>query len=716
MNEKVLAIKPSGLVAFFVQKSNNLKGGSRMELIRSLKQLKRAILEEKKGITEKELFLSDIYQVYLTTMVKGFLPFTGKVKIYEGGDEIAYTEGKNNYINLNSPLVAGLSIKDKNKMFRGLNLHEVGHMLFTDFNLGQRVLSRIQDGIIYPSVDDLDLQAFIDESSRNKVILAKLFMNVSNILEDGYIDRVISKLAPGYAPYLRMVHQKNLESTRSYDEMKKEGLDSLSIFLNSLLKYARFGYHSYEEDEKDDLIKEIKEAEKIVKSAVFSHSPIQRAKKSWEIITFLIQFIKKEEEKETEKSSSEGETSEEKTESKESGESSPESTKDESKSSSLSEALEKAASMMPADSVEHREPSTPSKEAVELAKGVSEEETKEKPEKESIESSESSDLSDTDIDKLFEDLAEEKVEAKQEAGIKKLLEGDLATDAHGIHQNVKSKVVRSKEVTPYGIERFDTQHKELDTIVSRFIRDFLKEITERQIGSTQRGLYFGKRLTVEQVYRKDKRIFQNKIAPEEIPNLAVGILVDLSGSMCGEREDVARKCAYITYKFCKKLEIPCFVIGHDVDFSTGIVRLHVAADELSLDNKDEMRIMSLEAHGDNRDGYALRYCYRKLENIEAETKIMFVISDGAPSDVSSIKTGACSYGSVNGGEDLRNAVSSAIKKGVETIVAGIGSDTDRIKEVYKHDLSDRITAKFIDITDLSKLPRSFIKILKAKLA
>lgn len=697
-----------------------------MELIRNLKQLKKAILEERKGISDKELFVSDIYQVYLTTMVKGFLPFTGKVKIYEGAEEIAYTEGKNVFINLNSPLVAGLSIKDKHKMFKGLNLHETGHMLFTDFSLAERILAKLKDGIIYPAVKDKEeLEDFIIDT-RHRSIVSTLFMQFQNVIEDGYIDRVVSKLAPGYAPYLRMVHQKDLEMSKSYDEMKEDGLSKIPIFFNSVLHYARFGLHTYKEDCKDDLIEEIKKAEKIVKSAVFNHSPLKRCQAAWEILLFLYKLLEEElKDKEPEKTSSEGskgESSPEKS-SKEDGEetsdpseSSKSSEAGKEKSEKMADALSELSSSVPTeDPIERKEPTAPSKEAVEIAKGISGEETEEKPDKD-VSPKEASETETKELDNLMDDLAKENVEKEQESAISKKLGADLEKDAVGVHRNVRSKIIRTKEVTRDGIARYDREHQELDTIVRKFIKDFLKEITERQIGDTQKSLYFGKRLTVQQVYRKDKRIFSNKIAPEDVPNMAVGVLVDLSGSMMGTKEDVARKCAYITYQFCQKLDIPCFVVGHDVDFSTGVVRLACVADELSLDKKDAMRIMSLEARGDNRDGYALRYCYRKLEAIEAETKIMFVISDGLPQDSSSVKVGACRYEEELGTPDLRDAVQKAMKKDIETIVAGIGSDADRIKRVYKEGLSDKASAKFIDISDLSKLPKSFIKILKVRLS
>lgn len=731
-----------------------------MEKIKTLKQLKRAITLEKKDISEKEMFISKIYSEYLTTMIKGFIPFfSGNVKIYEGNeDEIAYTEGLNNFINLKSFLLKDLSIKDKNKMMKGLNLHEIGHLLFTDFKLSKTIQEKLNENKFYPSFENDELMEFIMKSERNKAIISNLYHNIANIIEDGYVDRIIRKLAPGYSPYLAYLYQKDLESSFSFDMMMKMKMDNVSIFINSCLHYARFGKHTYSEDAKSELIDQIKKAEDIIRNAVFEYSPIKRAKYSWAVLALLFNFLKDELEKKEEMPSEKGEKSEETSESSSDGspdeeyesssdgspdeesssekspkldekssdekESTPsKSTKEdgktdskeedksstttppseaEDKSEELADALEKASKLVPKDSTKRvGTPSSISKEASELAKSLKDIETPD------IDASETKE----DLDKVLEDIAKEIVEEKQEKAIEEALSKDSTKDCIGIHSKVKPHVFR----TPVnkGKREYEVYHKELDIIVTRFVRDFIKEIEERQIGSTQRGLYFGKRLSVEQVYRKDKRIFQNKIAPEEIPDMAVGVLVDLSGSMGGTKEIIARKCAYITYMFCQKLNIPCFVIGHDVDFSSGVLRLSVAADESCIDRKDKIRIMGLQAHGDNRDGYALRYCYRKLEQIEAETKVLLVISDGQPSDNST--KGCDYYGEFNGGSDMRNAVSQAMKKGIETIVAGLGSDAPRIKNVYKKGLSDKNSATFLDCSDVNKLPKSFIKILKEML-
>ncbi|MBO5371732.1 MAG: VWA domain-containing protein, partial [Lachnospiraceae bacterium] len=98
---------------------------------------------------------------------------------------------------------------------------------------------------------------------------------------------------------------------------------------------------------------------------------------------------------------------------------------------------------------------------------------------------------------------------------------------------------------------------------------------------------------------------------------------------------------------------------------------------------------------------------KKLKAIPAEQRLMLVISDGKPNGYN--------YHLSEGQKDCQDAVSKAIKDGITTICAGIGSDTASVKAVYKEGISEKNSAHFLDITDLKKLPKAFIKIIKKAL-
>ena len=252
---------------------------------------------------------------------------------------------------------------------------------------------------------------------------------------------------------------------------------------------------------------------------------------------------------------------------------------------------------------------------------------------------------------------------------------------------------------------YDSVHTELDAIVNRLVKEFQKELKERQLGDDLNGLMFGKRMDSKHLFREDNRIFSNRIAPEDVPDMTVGIMIDCSGSMGTSKLFAAKQCAYITYAFCRRLSIPCFIVGHRA--SNKHVELHSVADENSIDDTDKIRIFDLVSGCCNRDGFALRFCLDKLLKQEQKDKVMLVISDGAPNDDG--------YRLAEGRMDCQAAVSQAIKNGVTTIAAGLGSDAEDIWRVYKEGRSDKDSASFLDISDISRMPKAFVKILNKRL-
>ncbi len=119
----------------------------------------------------------------------------------------------------------------------------------------------------------------------------------------------------------------------------------------------------------------------------------------------------------------------------------------------------------------------------------------------------------------------------------------------------------------------------------------------------------GKRLSRGELYRRNGKLFEKKLLPEEEPSLAFAVLVDVSGSMNGGRIENARKTALALYWFCEALSIPVLVYGHSTHdtycFSADeVVDICSYAEFDSIDGNDAVRIAGMETIGCNRDGAA----------------------------------------------------------------------------------------------------------------
>ena len=753
----------------------------------SQKELKREIFSQKEKLKDHELFVSDSYNKFLTQMQDGITECKSGCEAFmtENTESIAYTDGTRIYISYDSLLSKGHNRKERHLIYCGLNLHECGHLLFTDFQLMMKSMEALKKGEMYPTPEDnpylQKLRNFLYTTGNEQYILP-IFKKLDNCIEDGFVDRAVMAMVPGYARCLRYVrNEDNSLEKMTYKEMVDKKCPRVHIFIAMTLFYARHGLLLFDDSDSGELIDSFKEVMPVIKKAVFSASPFQRKKMVWKVMCYLYNFIEidnNQQKKNSQNGAQQGNNSQngaqqgnnsqngaqqgnnsqsgtqqgnnsqsgtQQGNNSQSGTQQGNSSQSGAQqgnnsqggaqqgnnsqggaqqgnssqgdaqqdnvsgcgesSQSIQEALKQAdAAMRNTESTKHNNTVNPNEQVMSAlenklnsASGKSSEEKK---------ADETGNLACPELDSIANKVAEEKIFQKQEDEIKK----DMSQKATSylsdspIHRGIRAKCTRAG-VTERAKSFYEEEHRELDSIVTRMITEFEKEIKERQTGDTLTGLYTGKRFEAREAYRYDKRVMSRKILPEDIPDMAVGILVDCSGSMGGDKIHYAIQSAYITYSFCKRLQIPVFVVGHTT--SGNDVSLISVADENSLDNNDKIRIFDLRSQNCNRDGYALKYCMEKLKHIVAEQKLMMIISDGCPNH-----TG---YHLNEGRADCQAIVKDGIKNGITTIAAAI-DDAVNVQSVYKKGISEKNSAEYLDLSDLRKLPKAFVKIIKKRLS
>ena len=723
----------------------------------SQKELKREIFSQKEKLKDHELFVSDSYNKFLTQMQDGITECKSGCEAFitENTESIAYTDGTRIYISYDSLLSKGHNRKERHLIYCGLNLHECGHLLFTDFQLMMKSMEALKKGEMYPTPEDnpylQKLRNFLYTTGNEQYILP-IFKKLDNCIEDGFVDRAVMAMVPGYARCLRYVrNEDNSLEKMTYKEMVDKKCPRVHIFIAMTLFYARHGLLLFDDSDSGELIDSFKEVMPVIKKAVFSASPFQRKKMVWKVMCYLYNFIEidnNQQKKNSQNGAQQGNNSQngaQQGNNSQSGTQQGNSTQSGTQQGnnsqsgtqqgnssqsgaqqgnnsqgdaqqgngsvcgespqSIQEALKQAdAAMRNTESTKHNNTVTPNEKVMSAlenklnsASGKSSEEKK---------ADETGNLECSELDSIANKVAEGKIFQKQEDEIKKDMSQKVTSylsDAP-IHRGIHAKCTRAG-VTERATSSYEKEHRELDSIVTRMITEFEKEIKERQTGDTLTGLYTGKRFEAREAYRYDKRVMSRKILPEDIPDMAVGILVDCSGSMGGDKIHYAIQSAYITYSFCKRLQIPVFVVGHTT--SGNDVSLISVADENSLDNNDKIRIFDLRSQNCNRDGYALKYCMEKLKHIVAEQKLMMIISDGCPNHTD--------YHLNEGRADCQAIVKDGIKNGITTIAAAI-DDAVNVQSVYKKGISEKNSAEYLDLSDLRKLPKAFVKIIKKRLS
>ena len=127
---------------------------------------------------------------------------------------------------------------------------------------------------------------------------------------------------------------------------------------------------------------------------------------------------------------------------------------------------------------------------------------------------------------------------------------------------------------------------------------------------------------VPQVYYRTCEVKTSKVA--------VGVLVDESGSMCGDRISRAREAAILLNETLGSIAgVELFVYGHSADeFRGGNTEITVYR-EPGFNKKYAMA--SIRDKYENRDGIAILEVAKRIRKFTQTPTLLFVISDGSPS-------------------------------------------------------------------------------------
>lgn len=709
-----------------------------------MKKISRMLLEEtKKEMTDEEFFTSSSMKEHLQTIIEGICKTYNRnitATVIPKADFVACTDGDDIKISLNSDFVKAQETRQqKYYAIIGLILHECGHVLYTDFALLKKAILCLAANGIYPSITiSEELDAMLKDGKG--AMLIPVYKSLENCIEDGFIERLVIKDVPGYGECLTKVRKMHMEdsSILSYDASIKKAaetgkeLDRISMMLNMVLFYAKYSMDLTDGIE-DDLTDSFKDIQGIIDKAMKSYHAPDRMKQVNIVFDKIVKFIdaeigkeseekpdpemsdskESEEESKADISSADGSaTDDEKEKEPESDESStcgsaddsadPEDTKedsDDAKSRELSKKMEETLKGLEKDlkSMEDMSDHTCASSKTVTAKDDGD-----------LDSSEAAEDGEMDISHLEEKAAEEMISKE----IHNRIEREMVRTQKDMYKTRKDKypgIMTYLQPDRYAKEEYEVYHQELDRIARRVKKNLDKVIKQRRRGDVKKGLYVGKQFDAPHAYRKDKRIFSQKILPENIPDMEVCVLVDCSGSMSSDdRMEQARNCAYITWQFCSEMQIPCSVYGHTTNWHPEThVKINCVAHPMNIDSDDGKRIFMLRADADNRDGWAVNFCGEVLTKSTATNKLLLIISDGLPA--------ADGYYGPAAQRDIQDVVKKYKQKGIKIVTAGIDDCAPDIKRVYQDGAQSKYAAKFLDYSDMSKLPQAFATLIKKEL-
>ena len=708
------------------------------------------IAEKKAQLNSETIFSSPYYRDYLQNIADTISGKYGRGAIVETtydtseNASVAYTDGCGIHINMGNDLTQGIDTTElKNISGIGLLGHEVGHILFTDFSILEKYMESLKKGKFYPKTPTAkqckkliyrqNLQDIEDVLAKAKpeicAFLFKVARDLSNIIEDGYVERMMKQKFPGtVALGIQITDQKQAETSPSVKKMIDEGYEPYCIIANCLLLYAKTGQYNNPDNLANEYVDVIADCEELIKEAVMEDDP----KKRMSIVNLLIvycwgfiqnrideienQLSQKSNGDSSDSQSGTGGNSSEKSNGDSSdsqsgaGGNSPEKSNGDSSDSqsgtensstgngngnypcpqSVEELLKKMEGETQSSSSVSQNIHTNS--VLKQSNGSYQDSP--------VSNNTSSNMENTMksaseiLEKTKEEMARKAVETEHEESLQKQLQDEAQRLRQ--QQNLKIRVdVRREEVTQQGKLTYPSAIAPLKPISKMLQKSILSVIKQRQRGFTERGLMMGTRLDSSSYYKADGKIFTKRCRPNDELNLAVAVLIDMSGSMDGKGISSARNMSLLIYDFCKSLHIPIMIYGHNAHYITNNVHLFSFADFDSIDGNDGFRIMNMKANDCNRDGTAIRFCADKLNKRTEEKKLFILVSDGLPSAYDREEDGIA---------DVKGAKKECDRRGITFIAAAIDSDKEQIKAIYGE-------KSFLDISDLSKLPVTMAKLL-----
>ena len=248
------------------------------------------------------------------------------------------------------------------------------------------------------------------------------------------------------------------------------------------------------------------------------------------------------------------------------------------------------------------------------------------------------------------------------------------------------------------------KYAELMTKVKPHIRP-IKNVLERALKIKENARWINERergrVDVKTLGRfltdKNFRTPFKEFTRTDVKNVVVELLVDMSGSMGGDKIKVAQQAAMAMGEALNELDIAFEVTGFHTEYSNEMCNLSSESGDISRFNRvseclvhhvfkgfDQRRlygICEIDSWGNNTDGESVRWAAERLFNRKEKRKIMFVFCDGNP----------CSGGSSSIlNTDLKLAVEQIGKSGIEII--GVGIQHNNVKRFYSdHMLIDRIS-------------------------
>ena len=691
-------------------------------------------------LKDKEIFSSSEFINYATRLADFILR---NHKLYslefhhdtDDGADVAYTDGKKIVLNTGNVLAQKPKLLERRfKTNMGILFHEVGHKLFINFKVHNKIVDQLLEGQLFgefPEQLPPEAETALEEikevlASAYCMALVKIFCHVSNCINDGHDEAAMKRVYPGFiADCITVAGEVQMECAPYLAKLIADRASDYSIYCSLILQFAKYGYYKVEGTPEEQVyLDKMQEIEPIIDAALLEDDYAKRWNHINQLLLFLWPFVRDRFPKNPQQQQSDpsGQSSQSGQNSTGNGSGSfaggassggggnnsansagnTSSGSDESGSSNDQSAQQPASENAP----------TPSPEEVasaleELAQQIQQammsapapiNGTGNAVDPNQLVSAAvpSPQAGDGGLGQIVQAIAEDKAASLVQKELDKAqMDAIRNMNLPLVHQNVSFRVIRHNKTDE---AKYKLISGEIASLVRNLSKQMLDLFREFNTQSVQHHRRYGPIIEAKEAYRPDGAFFAKKKLPMDLPDMALCILIDQSGSMYGEKLEMATKTAILLEQFANNIGVPLMVAGHDV--SSGGVRMRIFTDFVSaMTQQDKYSLAGITDGGCNRDGLPLRVCCELLAERTEKVRLMVVISDGSPND-----TG---YRGQEARDDITKTVKEFRKKGLEIYGAAIDDDRDIIQSIYGNN--------FLSITNLDLLPKTLVRLVRQKI-
>ncbi|MBQ9008921.1 MAG: hypothetical protein IJ088_06285 [Clostridia bacterium] len=210
-----------------------------------------------------------------------------------------------------------------------------------------------------------------------------------------------------------------------------------------------------------------------------------------------------------------------------------------------------------------------------------------------------------------------------------------------------------------------------------------EQILKTQVSSRETGYKFGSGILSARLGDPQKRYWYRNVNGIDVPEMAILLLIDGSGSMRGMRQKSAMMSAVILHEVLRQQGILHAIVEHRAGFTKPEIDVNILVD-FNAREEEKYNLMQSGAGGDNRDALALYWAERYINrHCHADSRWIIVISDGVPAHDYD------DYYPPVSTKDTANAVRKIMKRGTDVIAISLDDEGsyecyDQLKEIYPH--------------------------------